>query len=251
MIFKFRYVLVFIVSLITHGSLLSQNQITPNPHGGWLIYAGDNKINERVGVHSEAQFRNFLLSNTIHQLLLRPGINYYMSSTSMLSAGYGFIHTHPSNQKVLGVRTLEHRIWQQLILRQPVGEVSIEHRYRLEQRFINDLDANSSIFDNRIRYRFQAMIPIHAVIPSLQGVFINSYNEFFANLGRGTSAEIFDRNRLYFALGYQVSSQMNFQLGYLKQLVNMPSNSTFEVNHNLQISVFYNVDLESMKKTSN
>jgi hypothetical protein len=61
-------------------------------------------------------------------------------------------------------------------------------------------------------------------------------------LGRQVSGEIFDRNRLYFAVGYQVSPKLNFQLGYLNQLIAVPGVDEPTINHNLQIGVMYNID---------
>jgi len=220
----------------------AQNQIRPNPYGQWLMYFGDNKINSKIGIHSELQLRNYFLKETVTQTLTRLGINYYINPLVMASGGYGFIDTRPSAENVLGFHTLEHRIWEQLILRYKTRAVFMEHRYRLEQRFIENLDTKVSKFDNRVRYRFQVIFPFYTISPHLRQFFFASYNELFMNLGTQISGQIFDRNRLYFAFGFQVSPKLNFQLGYLNQVISVPNSSRLDVNHNLQVGVMFNMD---------
>jgi hypothetical protein len=220
----------------------AQNQVRPHPYGQWLMYFGDNKINKKLGIHSELQLRNYFLEQTVEQTLMRLGINYYVDPLVMLSGGYGYIHTGPSSQNVVGFTTQEHRIWQQLILRHKTRAIFMEHRYRLEQRFIENVTNKSNTFDNRLRYRFQSIFPFYSISPHLRHYFLSAYNEFFANLGREVSGQIFDRNRLYFAIGYQVSPKLNFQIGYLNQIISIPGDPKSDINHNLQIGVAYNMD---------
>lgn len=220
----------------------AQNQERQQPLGSWYMYFGDNKINDKWGVHSELQLRNYFLPNTIQQTLTRVGANYYLSKATMLTAGYGFIHTTPSNEELGGFTTLEHRIWQQAILRHRTYNVFLEHRYRLEQRFIENQTLESNTFDNRIRYRFMALFPLYNFSPQLRHYFLAAYNELFMNLGETVSGQIFDRNRLYFAVGYQFNTKFNIQVGYLNQVISLPGTFTPDINHNFQASISFNMD---------
>ncbi len=223
-------------------SVKAQNQVRPNPYGQWNMYFGDNKINKKIGIHSELQLRNYFLENTVEQTLARVGLNWYIDPLIMLTGGYGFIYTSPSSENVSGFTTKEHRIWQQVVFRHKTRAIFMEHRYRLEQRFIENLSTETSKFDNRLRYRYQAIFPLYSFSPHLRHLFVSGYNEFFVNLGQSISGQIFDRNRLYFAFGYQVSPKLNFQLGYLHQLISIPGLQRTDVNHNLTIGVAYNMD---------
>lgn len=236
-----KILVLLLVKISVLGSLWSQNQPREQPLGNWIMYFGDNKINKKFGIHSEYQARNYFIPNTLSQTLIRTGLNYYISPVSMVTAGYGFIYTEPSSSEG-GSTTLEHRIWQQLILRHRTYNILLEHRYRLEQRFVTNLTTDDFIFDNRIRYRLQALIPLYNISPYLRHFFISSYNEIFMNLGRELSGQYFDRNRLYFALGFQLSPKFNLQLGYLNQVISLPGGLLPDINHNLQMSVVYNMD---------
>jgi hypothetical protein len=223
-------------------SATAQNQERPQSYGHWFSYSGDHKLNARFGIHSDFSIRNYLLSNSVEQALLRVGLNHYLSKTSMLTAGYAFAFTAPSNENVAGFRVRENRLWQQLVLRHRAYQLFIEHRYRLEQRFLDNLDRGTFNFDNRIRYRFNALLPFYNFSPSLRHYFLAMNNELFMNLGRSVSGQYFDRNRLYMALGYQWSPKFNLQLGYMNQLVSVPTMLAPDVNHLLQLNVSFNMD---------
>lgn len=222
--------------------VFSQNQPRPNQYGHWLVYTGDNKINKKFGIHSEIQLRNYLVKNTVAQSLIRTGINWYVDPLVMLTVGYGFFYTSPTNKYVGGSFVKENRIWQQAITRHKTRAIFMEHRYRFEQRFIKNITKDASTYDTRIRYRFQAIIPLYSLSPHLRHFFVSANNEIFINLGRKVSGQIFDRNRLYVGFGYQVSPTMNFQVGYMKQLISIPGVDKADIGHHLQIGVAYNMD---------
>ncbi|HMQ07213.1 MAG TPA: DUF2490 domain-containing protein [Saprospiraceae bacterium] len=235
---------VCILSFLCMGAIgiRAQNQPRQQPLGNWIMYFGDNKINKKWGLHTEYQARNYFIPNTLTQTLIRLGANRYLSSSAMITGGYGFIHTIPSSSDEQGFTTVEHRIWEQLILRHRSYNVFIEHRYRIEQRFVKNLTDGRSINDHRIRYRVQALMPLYNFSPYLRHWFLAGYNELFMNLGRELSGQLFDRNRLYFALGYQVDPRFNVQIGYLNQVIALPDALRPDINHNFQMSVVYNMD---------
>ncbi len=70
-----------------------------------------------------------------------------------------------------------------------------------------------------------------------QTLFLTFYDELFIHLSKTT----FDRNRLYGAIGYQFLPNLNVQLGYLAQTVNITTKQY------LQTAIFYNVDLRKKK----
>ncbi len=104
----------------------------------------------------------------------------------------------------------EHRIWQQFILTNNLGRVKFEHRYRVEQRWVNSDNRN------RFRYRLMLFIPLNKPQIEAGALFIGLYDEVFIN-GEKT---FFDRNRLYGALGYQLFKNTGFQVGMLYQREN-------------------------------
>lgn len=234
-------VCLFAILFLIDVSVFAQgDKVAPNPGGYWLSYTGDNKINSRIGIHSEVQFRNVFMERTVESFLIRTGLNVYIKPYAMATAGYGYFYGSPSGDKVIGSKTSEHRIWQQLILRQKTKNVFMEHRYRLEQRFIENLSTGSKREDHRLRYRFQTLFPLYSVSPHLRHLFVAVNNEIMINF-RGNPSRLFDRNRFFAGLGYQVSPKMNFQVGYLNQFSQI-GNPQAQVDHILQVGVSYNMD---------
>lgn len=217
------------------------DKIPPNPGGYWIAYTGDNKLNKQFGIHSEIQLRNLFVERTVESFLVRTGVNIYIQPYAMGTAGYGFFYGTPSRDYIIGSKTAEHRIWQQLILRQKTKAIFMEHRYRLEQRFIENISTGVHRQDHRFRYRFQALFPLYSISPRLRHLFIGVNNEIMINF-RSNPARLFDRNRFFSGIGYQVSPKMNFQLGYLNQFVHNPGAEKAQIDHILQFGVSYNMD---------
>ncbi|WP_430967929.1 DUF2490 domain-containing protein [Spongiimicrobium sp. 2-473A-2-J] len=209
-----------------------------NSFGAWYMYFGTNKISKAFSIHSEAQFRFYESTGNFNQLLLRTGLNYHIDPNSIVTFGYGYIDTDPTFEdspagviSAPGDKLVEHRIFEQLILKNKVGEFLFEHRYRLEQRFLNNKDLSQTDTQHRARYRLQVTLPLTDTF------FINVYDEVFLNL----QDDIFGQNRLYAALGVHLTHNSSIQLGYLKNHFN-------SVNFDrLQIGVFFNPDLRRTK----
>ncbi len=214
-------------------SLLSSQTNGEDQLGAWYMYFGMNKISDRGSLHTEAQFRYWEVISNFNQLLLRTAYNYHIDDKAIASIGYGYIVTDNTFEEPSGDEdSREHRIFEQFILKNKVGSVLFEHRYRLEQRFIDFGSDNDT--RHRARYRLQVTIPLS------KQWFINTYDEIFINL----QDNVFDQNRLYLALGFKFSSITSIQVGYLK--------NHFPTAHydRLQLGIFYNPDLRRKTKVT-
>ncbi len=199
--------------------------------GAWYMYFGTNKIAERFSIHTEAQFRFYETTNNFNQLLLRTGLNYHINPNAIATGGYGFISTDGTFEEFPNeTNSKEHRIFEQFILKNKVWEFLFEHRYRLEQRFLDFGDATDT--QHRARYRIQMTLPL------TETFFLNFYDELFINL----QDDLFGQNRLYGAVGAHISKNSSVQLGYLR---NQFANAVYD---RLQIGFFYNPDLRGLFK---
>ena len=206
--------------------------------GSWHMYFGTNRISEKLSIHTEAQLRYYENGKNFNQLLLRTGLNYHINADAIVTGGYAYIDTDPSfegNENQVN-NIAEHRIFQQLILKNKVGKFLFEHRYRLEQRFIAVENKNSPFYEkstqHRARYRLQVTYPLSDIF------FLNFYDEIFLNL----QDNVYGQNRLYGAVGAHVFKNTSVQVGYLKN--HFPS-ANFD---RLQIGVFFNPDLRKKNK---
>ena len=198
--------LLFLLLFLPFSLLAQQGEI-----GNWIMYFGTNKISEKFSIHSEIQYRNHtFVPNNIEQLLLRTGLNYHFSKKAFVTAGYGFIPSYVFESEQSAPETTEHRIWQQFILKNKINRVHFEHRYRIEQRWVN------GDYKNRFRYRLMLVIPFNKPVIETGTWFLGLYDEIFIN-DRQT---VFDRNRLFGGVGYQFHKTANVQAGMLVQHVN-------------------------------
>jgi len=194
--------------------------------GAWAMFFTTNHISEDFSIHAEVQYRNYEVGENFNQLLLRTALNYNISDKAMASFGYGYITTDPTFEEPDGEENVtEHRIYQQFVLRNAVGKLKFNHRYRLEERFINN-----PISGNDTQYRARYFLRL--THPLSKDFYITAYDEVFINL----QGDTFGQNRLYGALGWHVTDNARFEVGFLKNHI---GNRNFE---RLQTAIFINTN---------
>ena len=221
---------IYSTSFLILVSSFAFSQSPQGTTGNWLMFFNQTRLNEHWSIHAEAQYRSYEIAPNTEQLLLRGGVNYHINNTAFASIGYANVTNYAYDKELMpGVRVSENRLWQQFLMRNTLGRISFEHRYRLEQRWLN---GNQNVYLDRIRYLLRATIPINKSKMEAKTVFVSFYDEVFIHF----NGKPFDRNRLYGAVGYQFTPLFNIQLGYLAQTVNTTTKSY------LQAAVFYNLD---------
>ena len=206
--------LLIILFLINILNVKSQE----NNIGNWLIYLGNKDLSSSLNWHHEIQHRNYNLFGELEQLLVRTGLGYDINENNNALLGYGFIDSRNrvmETNEILKVN--EHRIYQQFISKQAIGKIKIQHRYRFEQRFIED--------DFKLRYRYFLSLNI-PLLKTNEKYYISAYNEIFVNANQENT---FDRNRIYGGLGYKLNSNIKLELGYMNQIFNYSSRDQFNL----------------------
>ncbi len=230
-----RYLYKLTIAFFIFLFLMNVSSFAQSPSGTtglWLMCFNQTRLHNKWSIHSEAQYRSFEINPNIEQLLLRSGINYHINSSAIISTGYANVTTYAFDKDQLpGIRVSENRLWQQFLMRNNLGRCLFEHRYRLEQRWLQS--GNNNRYLDRIRYLLRVTIPLNKKEIEKNTLFLSFYNELFVHF----SSTPFDRNRLYGAIGYQFTPNANIQIGYLAQTVNITT------KHYLQAAIFYNLDL--------
>ena len=215
----------FFLSLFTLGSFVGNAQtVFQEGQGMWLMFFNRTEIAEKWSIHTEIQDRSYAIGHDKEQLLIRGGMNYHLKKNLWITAGYGYIESYPPDD-ALGNTVLEHRIWQQGLYFHTLGRFFVEHRGRVEQRFVG------ADYRDRIRYRLLVNAPINKDRMGPKTLFISVYDEVFFHLENSP----YDRNRFYTALGYQFNRSVNVQAGWLAQNVNGKTKGY------LQIALFANL----------
>jgi len=153
--FKITTRQIKILSILFLGAMSFSAHAQDSNLGNWLIYIGNKKLNSKWNIHNEIQYRNYNAIGDLEQLLLRTGVGHNLTeNNNNILLGYGYIlsknYIEDTEDKVL---VNEHRVFQQYTTKQSIGKVTLSHRYRFEQRFIED------DFKLRLRYFLSLNIP--------------------------------------------------------------------------------------------
>lgn len=186
--------------------------------GNWMIYFGNKQLSSKWNLHHEVQYRNYNAIGDLEQLLLRTGLGYNLTDNTNILMGYGYIlsenYIANTDEKV---QVNEHRIYQQLITKQTFKKISIQHRYRFEQRFVED--------DFKLRFRYFLGVNMPLSKKETNKWYLSAYNELFIN----TESSVFDRNRLYGGFGYKISDAIRMELGYMNQFFETSSRDQINI----------------------
>lgn len=236
---KIKIVLAALLSFIAT-SLFAQ---TINQNTGWLFLMNTTKFNDKWGMHFDLQLRSEDDWKNVRNLLVRPGVTYYINKNSNATLGYLFTQTYLPDLIILGIGNpkkalTEHRIWQQYIYNhQPWKGATLSHRFRLEQRFIER--QTDDLFSQRLRYFVRLVQPLQKQEGAFsKGMFVALQNELFFNIQNKDqlNGSLFDQNRAYLAVGYRVSKSFDIEAGYMNQSINGADRNT--MNNVAQVALY-------------
>lgn len=217
----------------------------------WLMYFGDFRLSEKVGIHVEAQWRRSGPVVNPQQLLIRTGVNYHLYPSVMLTAGYCFVHTSPYGNFPAASAYPENRIWQQVQAKTGLGKVEWTGRLRTEQRFSklpvfdkgsNEFQPGEAVYTNRFRLMNRLSIPFTGKEIADRTFYLSLYDEIFINSGHSIAANFLDQNRAYVAIGYRFPKIGRLELGFMEQTVYKGDGIRIERNHTLQVGLISTID---------
>ncbi len=226
--------LVLADAMLLPGAALAQTPVDRDELGAWyMLFWSTRFAAASVGLQGDVQHRNWNLGSDLEQLLIRAGLTYDLPESPVRVTG-GVAHITSGAFGDSDETSAERRLYQEALLRQPLGRVvSLRHRYRYEQRWVDGQD-----FRTRFRYALFGDVALNGRGTGNRSIYLALYNEVFINgeleIGRGRTAERFDRNRFYTALGFGVSDQSQVQAGYMIQT--LPGGSKGQIQVSLHTS---------------
>ena len=186
--------------------LFCQNpvQATDDEFQQWSTISLLHKINDQYFINLLGQGRFAISDDRPNTYVMRPSIHYNFTGSITGGLGYDYLLNDPGNN--------EQRLWQEVMFKNLLGKSTLSHRFRLEERFIEEIPV---IY--RTRYNLKANYPLSGGKWALVGS-----NEIFFNLNsRGTGpAPGLDQNRLFAGLGYRTGANSKVEFGYLWRYLN-------------------------------
>ena len=260
---KKRILLFFTAFLFIgiHNTFGQNNRLNTNNTIGWFNYFGTFKISEKLGIHTEYQWRRDNIVMDWQQSLLRVGVNYNLNPRVLFRVGYAWIETFPYGEysiNGLGRDFTEHRIFEMVQLSHKEGIIDFSHRFMLEQRFVGRYSsANEATEDefpllNRARYMVRLQVPLKGREIKDKTPYVAVYDEIFAGFGKNVNANIFDQNRIGILLGYRFNKNVRIEGGYLNQTLQfgrqINGKNVFQNNNGLILNANFNIDLTKQAK---
>jgi hypothetical protein len=211
-------ILLALISLPFVGQ--AQNTLDESQLGAWYMYFFNKSFkNSQFGIQGDYQFRFWNAGSDLEQILLRTGATYKPKNANILfTLGYAHITSGTFGESRNNFN--ESRIYQEALIPQTVGSrFLITHRFRYEQRWVEDQD-----FRTRYRYNLFLNIPLNNTQLVKKTIYVALYNEIFINgernVGDDRTVELFDRNRTYLGMGYSLQNGLRMQLGWMQQTTN-------------------------------
>jgi len=199
---KYVFCLLFIICSIP--TVWAQEE----DFGKWLVYFGNQKINNKWLLQSDVQYRLNQTPEQKSQLLLRAGLGYNLTeANNNILLGIAYIESNLLEGDVTMPSTNEKRIYQQYLYKQKRNNLFITHRVRMEERFLAD------DFGLRSRYFLSLQKPLNGKLLNRRSIYASCFNELFLDIKN----QKFDRNRLYAGIGFGVSNDIRLETGYLIQ----------------------------------
>ena len=220
--------------MLAPGAAPAQTPVDRDQLGAWYMLYWSTRFDDTpLGLQGDVQHRNWDMGTDLEQLLLRAGLTYTPPQSSVLLTG-GVAHITSGAFGDSDETSPERRVYQEALLPQSLGRVvSLRHRYRYEQRWVDGQD-----FRTRFRYALFGDVALNGRGTGNGSIYLALYNEVFINgeleIGRGATVERFDRNRFYTALGFGVSDRSRLQAGYMIQT--LPGGSKGQIQVSLHAS---------------
>ena len=231
--------LAFLLAFSSLPSLQAADDLHDSNGNLWLNYVGDHPLfGSPVGLHLEVQNRRAEMGDEWQQLLIRPGLNYQISPSLSVSAGWAYVKTFRYGDYPAAHDFPEHRAWEQAVYTHTGLGFDWTHRLRLEQRWIGEMEETDGDWDvanwryeNRIRYMLRTTIPL----TKSKRTYLALWDEVFINFGENVKGNVFDQNRAFIGIGQKLTDTTRLEIGFMEQTLQRRGGNIWEDNHTASV----------------
>jgi hypothetical protein len=202
-----------IALLILALSFSIQLHAQPNEVSSWFFLSHTQKLNDKWSYMTDVQLRSSSQFIYLQNVLVRPGVLYKLTDQQSLGVGYTFFATWDRSEMPYSYER-DNRIFEQYVHKTTVGRLTLNNRFRIEQRCIQKSEA--TVFSQRIRHQIQIRFQLLNDPEFKNGLYINIQNEIFLNIQNRDEINnhFFDQNRPYLGFGYRIDKKFEVELGY-------------------------------------
>ena len=220
---KYLLLMMFLILISSCPCKAVQNDL-----GLWTLVIITLPINEKFSSQLEVNPRLQDNVTKFNQLFLSPSLTYKLNKFLSFTQGYSWNpEFNPFSNRS--------RIWEQVQLSNTFQKLRFENRFRLEERFIEDISG----IPVRGRYRIGTWIPLDK---EKKWTFV-TWDEIFVNFNsrpEGPQGGV-DRNWLFAGINKKISEKVNLEGGYMFQYINNRSPKQDLLNHVILVNLYINL----------
>lgn len=240
---KQYFIIIFSLILINDSVAQNASPVIVKDNMLWLGYFSMIKFNERWSLNSDAQFRTRNEVKNYSQALLRTGLSYKLNEKVDVTLGLAHFRFFITNDKTRG----EWRPWQELKLNDKFGNYKLSHRFRVEQRFnenVKNAEAtNEYQFNFRFRYRLDLRYPLLKENEVGNNIYVLVGNEIMINAGNNIIYNYFDQDRLYAGINYEINKKISLQLQYMHIWQQASNGLTLNSNEVIRFNIYHTIGI--------
>lgn len=155
-----KIVVTQLLFLLGIPGVIAQTKHVTHEHQQWIQYNNLVRFGDKWSFQSAAGYRWRDGFREPAQYILRTGAQFQVSKVIQLTSGFGVNGAYALGK----INRMEYRPYQDLLIRNRLGKIELNHRYRMEQRFFQFL-SKSKVQDNtnfifRLRYALNLNIPV-------------------------------------------------------------------------------------------
>lgn len=156
--------------------------------------------------------------------------SYQYRPSLALTIGHIYQRSNPFNDDYRN----ENRIFQQVVYGVNFRDFTMSHRFRFEERFLQNRSEDSTEFRTRLRYQIGAKIPIRGIVIDPSEYYLNVYNEFYFST-TGERNAFYSDNWSYAGLGHKTKEWGSFEIGPLIQWARVDQEKDTRTHYCIQV----------------
>ncbi|MBA2614141.1 MAG: DUF2490 domain-containing protein [Bacteroidetes bacterium] len=209
----------------------------------WIGYYNAIHLNQKWSVNSDIQFRTKNWYNDYSQALIRSGLAFSINDKITVTAGIAHFRYFITNEKTRG----EWRPWQEIAVHDKLTTIKITHRFRLEERFSEQVKSNEPtneyIFNYRFRYKLDLRFRLIKLNENGKNLVALVGNELMINAGKNITYNYFDQNRAYVGVNLELNKKLTLQLQYMHIWQQLSSGNTFLRTEVIRFNFYHTLQL--------
>ena len=237
--------------LMANSSMLfCQEKIITKSNQIWLQYYNETQLNDKWTLFSDGGYRWKEGFEESTQYIVRAAIGYAIAPDIRTSSGFAHLGFYSSGK----ISKVEFRPYQEITFKNKYNNLSLNHRFRIEERFFNAV-AHGEIqtpntFNFRFRYALMVSIPLFKLSSeNPDSIFLlNIGDEVLINAGKNIINNVFDQNRIIVCPTFNLNKQLALSLTYSSQFASTTTPGNYAHTNVFWVQVKHKLNLK-MKKT--